>query len=290
MCGNFGLLFLKNQSTDSDKAEPEPENGDRKKDVTRNGFMQVEREEHSVKTRTVSFGNHDGLTEENEDAETGESAISVSKDPLRSPLLILEAQAANTEIRGGQAGGYSSLEYQRVKNTSPAAMHPVGETVHSPFRSTHSVGSSTHSKIVSNLAANPKHSGRSRQHSNPEQRHATQTTTNTNRSTATGGDTHSPLHASSHDATVHSSYQRNRTMSQSGNFAQFEAEYVSVPHNTRVRTVARKRYPLAADLSSQFLQARKGKTIELDNTFTGTGCSYLLKLPRDPVLVRSEVS
>jgi hypothetical protein len=273
MCGNFGLLFLKNQTADSENAEPEPQDGDRKKDVSRNGFMQVEREEHNVKTRTVSFGKHDGLPEDNEDTETGESAITSSKDALRSPLLILEAQAANTEIRGGQAGGYSSLEYQRVKNTSPAAMHPVGETVHSPFRSTHSVGSSTHSKIVSNIAANPKHGGRARQNSNPEQRHAAQTATNTNSSAAAGGDIHSPLHASNHDATVHSSYQRNRTMSQSGNFAQFEAEYVSVPHNTRVRTVARKRYPLAADLSSQFLQTRKGKTIELDNTFTGTDCS-----------------
>ena len=31
-----------------------------------------------------------------------------------SPLLILQSQTASTEIRGGQAGGYSSLEYDDV--------------------------------------------------------------------------------------------------------------------------------------------------------------------------------
>lgn len=34
------------------------------------------------------------------------------RSKLLSPLLILESQTASTEIRGGQAGGYSCLEYE----------------------------------------------------------------------------------------------------------------------------------------------------------------------------------
>lgn len=36
-----------------------------------------------------------------------------------SPLIILESQTASTEIRGGQAGGYSSLEYEGIVTKDP---------------------------------------------------------------------------------------------------------------------------------------------------------------------------
>lgn len=251
MCGNFGLLFVKNQASEN------VENDDAKSKsrfVTSDGFEKIESEENYVRNRTVSFSLPDGhadRTEHNEDA-----AFELPKQSsLRSPLMILEAQAANTEIRGGQAGGYSSLEYERVKNVAPVAMHPIGETVHSPFRSTHSVGSSTHSKIVANVMSNPRFRSRAR--------------TLSSGSKPPIADTHSPLHRTSDDKTEHT-YQRNRTMTQTDSYTQFEAEYVVVPRSTRVRTVARKRYPLSTDLSNGFLKERKGETIQLDKTFTGT--------------------
>ena len=250
MCGNFGLLFIKNHFDNTG-----PEYGDSGVTVSgkRKGFDALEQQEdHFVKNRKVTFGTSGNDTDDDEDGGELQSSIKVpaGNDKLRNPLLILEAQAANTEIRGGQAGGYSSLEFEKIKNTSPATLHPVGETVHSPFRSSHSVGSSTHSRMVAAVAKNPKHKV-------------------TQHASSTGGDTHSPLHSSNHDATVHS-YQRNRTMSQSANYAHFEAEFVTLPVSTRVRTVARKRYPLATDLTAQFLQARLNKPLELNNTFTGT--------------------
>ena len=256
MCGNFGLLFIKNHFDNTG-----PEYGDSGVTVSgkRKGFDALEQQEdHFVKNRKVTFGTSGNDTDDDEDGGELQSSIKVpaGNDKLRNPLLILEAQAANTEIRGGQAGGYSSLEFEKIKNTSPATLHPVGETVHSPFRSSHSVGSSTHSRMVAAVAKNPKHKV-------------------TQHASSTGGDTHSPLHSSNHDATVHS-YQRNRTMSQSANYAHFEAEFVTLPVSTRVRTVARKRYPLATDLTAQFLQARLNKPLELNNTFTGVHYSILL--------------
>jgi hypothetical protein len=90
------------------------------------------------------------------------------------PLKILESQTASTEVRGGQAGGYSSLEYNWVK---------IAES-------------------------------------------------------------------STFDALV-------------------QPKTVAVPTNTRVRCVARKRYPLAADLAGLFLKTRLGKQLSSDGTLTG---------------------
>lgn len=256
MCGNFGLLFIKNQSsessekTESDQQE-ETKRAKRPRKHKKAGFVAVDGEETLTRTRKVSF---DGVGDDEASESEDEGATTTTvKDVLKNPLLILEAQAANTEIRGGQAGGYSSLEYTKVKNDSPAAMHPTNEEVNSPFHSNHSAGAgashhNTHNRVAATV---------------PTKRSA--------------NDTHSPLHSSNHDSTVHNQ-QRPRAMSQSGvvNYGAFEAEFNTVPSNTRVRTVARKRYPLAADLSEQFLKARKGKTIELDKTFTGTYVCILL--------------
>lgn len=227
------------------------------KPVNSNGFSILGSDETPVVNRRVSFKTKSvGFAEELEEHEQEESeemenerAVQSNKgDALKNPLAILEAQAANTEIRGGQAGGYSSLEYAKVKNTSPAALHPVGEDVNSPFQSSHSVTSSNHSRITGIMAA---------KHAAP-------------RSGTKTSDVQSPLHRSNHDSTVHAQ-MRPRALTQDGgiNYSAFEAEFVSVPTNTRVRTVARKRYPLSTDLSDQFLAARKGDTIRLDNTFTG---------------------
>lgn len=275
MCGNFGLLFIKNQSG-SENPEPESDlHTDRQpfapapKPTNKDGFSVLDADDAPSTSRRVSFKSV-GFAQETDalDSEEEGTVQATKNDALKNPLQILEAQAANTEIRGGQAGGYSSLEYSKVKNTSPLALHPVGEDMSSPFASSHSVGSSNHSRIAGIIAAKAAKLSHAQPHS-PTHRPPQANTNAMPRSGTKTSDVQSPLHASHHDS-VHSQ-MRPRALSQDGsvNFAPFEAEYVTVPTNTRVRTVARKRYPLATDLSNQFLKARMGKTIELDNTFTG---------------------
>lgn len=278
MCGNFGLLFIKNQ-TGNDNTEPESDlHTDRQpfaptpKPTNKNGFSALDAEDASSSQRRVSFKTV-GFAQETDALDTEEEATSqaTKNDALKNPLQILEAQAANTEIRGGQAGGYSSLEYTKVKNTSPLALHPVGEDMSSPFASSHSVGSSNHSRIAGIMAAKTAKltQAQAQSHSPAHSPIHQQSHSAMPRSGTKSSDVQSPLHGSNHDS-VHSQ-MRPRALSQDGsvNFAPFEAEYVNVPTNTRVRTVARKRYPLATDLSNQFLKARMGKTMALDNTFTG---------------------
>jgi hypothetical protein len=45
--------------------------------------------------------------------------------PLKDPIDILEAQTAATEIRGGQAGGYSSIEWPPVLGDNVPVCKPI---------------------------------------------------------------------------------------------------------------------------------------------------------------------
>ena len=283
MCGNFGLLFIKNTaSSDTSTAKAEEP-----KIVSPFAYqpgvavessadaLPLSSEDRQFRQRRVSFS-IDVRDDDDSNSRTDSVHSMVVKDPLRNPLHILESQASNTEIRGGQAGGYSSLEYEKLKNTSPMAMHPVGEEVNSPHQSSHhSVGSSQHSsRIVA--GAKRRLSGA-----------LTAASTKAANINIVLADEHSPIHSSSHEYSQiggsnngHSSitsssdqvfrtHKHNNTTSSTTSLAAFEAEFLSVPHNTRVRTVARKRHPLAADLTEQFVKARRGKGMQLDNTFTG---------------------
>jgi hypothetical protein len=98
----------------------------------------------------------------------------LSVEELLPPLKVLEAQTACTEIRGGQAGGFSSIEYNYVLDE----------------------------------------------------------------------------HQSHYEAL-------------------FSASVIAVPNVTRVRMVARKRHPLAADLSQLYLKQRAGKMPDPKSTITG---------------------
>lgn len=48
-----------------------------------------------------------------------ESTSRTITSPLKDPIDILEAQTAATEIRGGQAGGYSSIEWPTLEDNVP---------------------------------------------------------------------------------------------------------------------------------------------------------------------------
>jgi len=175
MCGNFGLLFLKKNQACDRKAEP------------------VVYEDNPSALRTAGGKVY---IQPPEDASTEVS------DPLNSPMDILEAQASNTEIRGGQAGGYSTLEYTHSRNLLIDPLHPFQSL------SRHGVDSQ------------------------------------------------------------HSSHNSSTNVGIKPNLSTFDAEYLSIPHNTRIRAVARKRYPLAADLTKVLKSARNGKALNLNKTLT----------------------
>lgn len=158
MCGNFGLLSLGK----SNRNEGASHHND--------SFHKAERSNDALDAsltdsmHQVSKLGGGRFRDPNEDTAFEE---------MMSPLKILEAQTACTEIRGGQAGGYSTIEYQYAKVDN------------------------------SNL---------------------------------------DPL---------------------------FGSTTAAIPDVTRVRMVARKRHPLAADLANLYLRHRMGKLPDPKNTITG---------------------
>jgi hypothetical protein len=120
MCGNFGLLQI-------GLAVPVNSQSFEKKAIDDNGIL-----DHGFEKKqdSLDISLHESLHEvsrlrglrlsdrfENP-REISEQSASSSKQTknqsivkLLSPLVILQSQTASTEIRGGQAGGYSSLEY-----------------------------------------------------------------------------------------------------------------------------------------------------------------------------------
>jgi hypothetical protein len=124
------------------------------------------------------------------DVEYGDRTIDGENEELIPIVKILEAQTASTEIRGGQAGGFSSIEYKMV------SCSPVD-----------------------------------------------------------------PL---------------------------FGTSILARPESHRVRMVARKRHPLAADLSALYMKERKGRSPDPNATITGNQALHFfipLDLEPSPFLV-----
>lgn len=166
MCGNFGLLALANSSS------TQPEN------TSQHSFHKPKTAKDELDA-SVSESMHQvsrlqgmRFNEQADEIQYSPDGI----DKMVSPVKILEAQTACTEIRGGQAGGYSSIEY---------------------------------------------------------------------------------------------TYER--TEHESRFEAMFGSPMIAVPKNYRVRMVARKRHPLAADLSSLYMRKRGGKNPSPDSTITVIG-------------------
>jgi hypothetical protein len=165
MCGNFGLLVLASTST----ANPIPESSQHsfhKPNVSKDEL------DDSVSESMHQVSRLQGLRYN--DQNPTDAARASATEKLLSPVKILEAQTACTEIRGGQAGGYSSIEYKSVKQQHQSQFEAV-----------------------------------------------------------------------------------------------FGAASISIPKNFRVRMVARKRHPLAADLSALYMHNRGGKEPDPNGTITG---------------------
>jgi hypothetical protein len=125
MCGNFGLLQI-------GLAVPIKSQALETKVIDDNGVL-----DHSFgkKQDSLDISLHESLHEvsrlrglrlsdrfDNPREISEQSALSTKQSKnesivkLLSPLVILQSQTASTEIRGGQAGGYSSIEYDGQGN------------------------------------------------------------------------------------------------------------------------------------------------------------------------------
>jgi hypothetical protein len=160
MCGNFGLLSL-GEAPKTDSVELNEQGG-----VFKKPKVQTDALDQSLNESMHEVSRLHGLSKKDKDKKpsNGDAVSTIDEDlAIISPVSILRAQTSSTEIRGGQAGGYSSFEYKQ--------------------------------SVVDRL--------------------------------------------------------------------------IPTPLTTRVRTVARKRHPLAADLANHYLNARGGKAPEQSSTLTG---------------------
>lgn len=161
MCGNFGLLLLGLKASSVDTSSHN-ESFHKKKPSTDGLDKSINESMHEV-SRLQGIRYRDSA-----------HADEIEQQEFIPPLKILEAQTACTEIRGGQSGGFSSIEYKYEKSKNQ-----------------------------------------------------------------------------SHFDTL------------------FGPPIVAVPTATRVRMVARKRHPLAADLAQLYLRQRHGKQLNPKDTITG---------------------
>ena len=142
MCGNFGLLSLGEVDANADADEfkkPVSEADELEKAL--NASMHEVSRLHGLKEAKKSTAINDRNDNDAMLSENPEDLISVS------PLSILQNQTSSTEIRGGQAGGYSSFEYKR--KTARTLHPPVTTRVRMAARKRHPLAADLAAQYVS---------------------------------------------------------------------------------------------------------------------------------------------
>ena len=112
MCGNFGLLQV---GVPALPAEQSLDGPDDPKPKSKRDLLDFSLHEslHEV-SRLHGLRLPEDIEENPLPKFSAHGSKNLSIRSLLSPLRILESQTASTEIRGGQAGGYSSLEYEGI--------------------------------------------------------------------------------------------------------------------------------------------------------------------------------
>ena len=116
MCGNFGLLQL---GTTTPVVFPDVDQVNTFKRPA--AFNEIDLLGSSLHESLHEVSRLHGLRVSQRELHCelpSDKTIAIAKPTALSPLLILEAQTASTEIRGGQAGGYSSFEYDDLRKES----------------------------------------------------------------------------------------------------------------------------------------------------------------------------
>lgn len=223
MCGNFGLLYLhnKNNNDNSDKNHDNINQASVDDELIMNSSYNGNDITQHVANEVIVTQIFEGNINKNVNSKT---------IILKEPLLILQHQAANTEIRGGQAGGYSSFEYTKCHNSIFGQRNIIASISQHSVHSLHESYRDNSNRPVINCNNNQSNSF----HSN-------------------------------NDVIIDDDNDNNNN----DKATTYEAEYNQIPDITRIRAVARKRVPLAGDLTAKYLHTRKGRRMAFDKTFTG---------------------
>lgn len=121
MCGNFGLLMLGKEQTEA-TAGPVDEFEKTKKpqdamDVSMHQTLHEVSKLHGCRVVGDAQWTHN-ISSSGKYNVIESTSSHAGAAPLLEPLFILEAQTAATEVRGGQAGGISSIEYKEGRSRS----------------------------------------------------------------------------------------------------------------------------------------------------------------------------
>ena len=235
MCGNFGLLYLHNKNN-NDNNHDNNNQASVDDDLMMNSSYNGNDLSQHVTKEVIVAQIFEGINNNNNNNYNNSKTII-----LKEPLLILQHQAANTEIRGGQAGGYSSFEYTKCHNSILGQRNIIASISQHSVHSLHEFCPDNSNRPVINCNSNQSN----RYHSN------------------------------NNDVIidVDDDYDNNNNKA-----TKYEAEYNQIPDITRIRAVARKRVPLAGDLTAKYLQTRKGRRMAFDKTFTGKVQHRLLSM------------
>jgi hypothetical protein len=141
MCGNFGLLMLGKEESDKGPVANEFEKTKKPQDAMDVSLHQTLHEVsklHGLRVVGDAQWTHNISTSGKYNVIESTSSHAGSA-PLLDPLFILEAQTAATEVRGGQAGGISSIEYTQSKAAGGSSGYDAkfssgGESIPNMFR------------------------------------------------------------------------------------------------------------------------------------------------------------
>ena len=145
MCGNFGLLSLgeapqASGATDDFKKETSEEDDLEK--ALNASIHEVSRLQGGKEVKKTTTAVNDKLDAEGGLSENPEDLLTVT------PLSILQNQTASTEVRGGQAGGYSSFEY-KYNRAKGCLEQPIATRVRMAARKRHPLAADLAAKYLS---------------------------------------------------------------------------------------------------------------------------------------------
>jgi hypothetical protein len=113
MCGNFGLVMLGKVGSDDNENTQDFKKKAKKQDdmdISMHTTLSEVSKLHGVRVKGDPQWTHNISSSGKYDIVS--SSTHHGRGELLSPLFILQAQTASTEVRGGQAGGISSIEYK----------------------------------------------------------------------------------------------------------------------------------------------------------------------------------
>ena len=112
MCGNFGLVMLGKVGKSSENTQDFKKKAKKSDDmdISMHATLAEVSKLHGVRVKGDPQWTHNISSSGKYDIVS--TSTHHGRGELLSPLFILQAQTASTEVRGGQAGGISSIEYK----------------------------------------------------------------------------------------------------------------------------------------------------------------------------------